>query len=285
MIPSNIKYEENNAFISFDNNVAGLIFDDSKHSKYPIRYYNIINGNGNDFKSKADCSYYGYVYGGNLKITQSHYPTQNLIDGQYFSVTGEFEINSYESSKLIVIEVLHTKGIYPENNYRAMPSFGGPIEEVGRLKYIDGCTDSLLISPVKKGDPCFNHLHFPKDIVQTQHTHPSHRIGIVADGHGVCVTPFGNLPLVKGMIFVIKEWTEEMVAKGNAFAKGLDGETHACGMHAFNTPVETGMDVIAFHPDSDFGSTDEVHPMINRTIVRQDGKLVSAGSVEDIRTK
>ena len=285
MIPKNIKYEENNAFISFDNKVAGLIFDDSKHKRYPIRYYNIINGNGAGFESKEDCSYYGYVYGGNLKIRQSHYPEISLIDGQYFSVTGKFDINSYESSNLVVIEVLHTKGIYPENKYRAMPTFGGPIEDEGRLKYIDGCTDSLLISPVKKGDPCFNHLHFPNDIVQTQHTHPSHRIGIVADGHGVCVTPFGNLPLVKGMIFVIKEWTKEMEEAGVGYAEGLDGNQHACGMHAFNTPHETGMDVIAFHPDSDFGAEDTFHPMINRTIVREDGKLVSAGSVEAIRTK
>jgi len=41
------------------------------------------------------------------------------------------------------------------------------------------------------------------------------------------------------------------------------------------------MDVIAFHPDSDFGATDIDHPMINRTIV--DG--VSANQIEEIRTK
>mgnify|MGYP003137174999 CR=1 FL=1 len=87
------------------------------------------------------------------------------------------------------------------------------------------------------------------------------------------------------MIFVIKEWTKEMEEAGVGYAEGLDGNQHACGMHAFNTPHETGMDVIAFHPDSDFGAEDTFHPMINRTIVREDGKLVSAGSVEAIRTK
>lgn len=152
--------------------------------------------------------------------------------------------------------------------------FGGPIEREGRLKYIDGCTDSLLLSPVKLGDPCLNHLHFPAGIDQTQHTHPSHRIGIVADGYGECITPFGNLPLTKGMIFVIKEWD------GETYDTGLDGKTYPIGIHAFKT-FDKNMDVIAFHPDSDFGSTDDDHPMINRTIV--DG--VSANQIDDIRTK
>jgi len=33
---------------------------------------------------------------------------------------------------------------------RRLPRFfhlGGPVEETGRLRYIDGCTDSLLIRP------------------------------------------------------------------------------------------------------------------------------------------
>ena len=41
------------------------------------------------------------------------------------------------------------------------------------------------------------------------------------------------------------------------------------------------MDVIAFHPDSDFGAEDEFHPMINRTIV----KGVAANKIDEIRTK
>jgi hypothetical protein len=41
------------------------------------------------------------------------------------------------------------------------------------------------------------------------------------------------------------------------------------------------MDVIAFHPDSDFGPEDENHPMINRTIVNG----VSANAIDEIKTK
>ena len=40
------------------------------------------------------------------------------------------------------------------------------------------------------------------------------------------------------------------------------------------------MDVIAYHPDSDFGPQDEDHPMINRTIV--DG--VQASRIKDIHS-
>ena len=36
--------------------------------------------------------------------------------------------------------------------------------------------------------------------------------------------------------------------------------------HAFRTGPSS-LDVIAWHPDSDFGPTDEDHPMINRTIL------------------
>lgn len=264
--------KENNAFISFENNKAGLIFDDSNHKTYPIKYFNVINGVG--IKPQLDCSYYGYCYKGAGEIIQEDDSQMRISNGMYFS-SSSLKAFSMDDSKIVVIEVHHTKGIYPETKYKAMNLVGGKIESEGRLKYIDGCTDSLLIPPVKLGDPCFNHLHFPSNINQTPHTHPSARIGIVAKGNGECLTPFGNLPLTEGMIFVIKQWD------GKSYSGGLDGNVYPNGTHSFKTPEETGMDVIAFHPDSDFGATDINHPMINRTIV--DG--VSANMLEDIRTK
>jgi hypothetical protein len=42
----------------------------------------------------------------------------------------------------------------------------------------------------------------------------------------------------------------------------------AGGEHKFSTPYGEELQVIAFHPDSDFGPTDEDHPMLNRTIVQ-----------------
>jgi hypothetical protein len=77
--------------------------------------------------------------------------------------------------------------------YRGVFTVGGPIEPTGRLRYIDGCTDSLLLPPQMSGDPCLNALYFPAGISQTQHTHPSARIGLVVRGAGECSYPSGIL--------------------------------------------------------------------------------------------
>jgi len=262
---------ENNSFVYFDNKESGLLFDDSGSTKYPIRYYNVIDGGG--FKCSANCSYYGFVYSGNQFILFANGRIPMMLEsGMYFSTSQKFIICG--TGKMILIEVVHSAGIYPETSYRAANVTGGPVEKEGRLKYIDGCTDSLIIPPIKLGNPCFNHLHFPVDIDQTSHTHPSHRIGIIYNGNGLCKTPFGNLELREGMIFIIKEWN------GEDFKEGEDGKNYPIGTHSFQT-FDESMDVIAFHPDSDFGPTDINHPMINRTIV--DG--ISASKLDNIRTK
>lgn len=61
---------------------------------------------------------------------------------------------------------------------------GGPIEDRGRLRYIDGCTDTLLIPPWRRGEACLNLLHLPPGIEQTMHTHPSDRAGMTVRGAG-----------------------------------------------------------------------------------------------------
>ena len=132
------------------------------------------------------------------------------------------------------------------------------MEEVGRLKYIDGCTDSLLIPPIMLGDPCLNLLFFPPKIHQTQHTYPSMRVGMVVRGRGCCVTPYEEATLAPGVVFVIP----------------------TDGLHSFHTE-DSSMTVIANHPESDFGPTHEEHPMINRTIVNG----VSASKIAEIRTR
>jgi quercetin dioxygenase-like cupin family protein len=170
-----------------------------------------------------------------------------LDPGMYFSVAGSFSIRGGRGI------------IMSRENHKPFFSIGGPAEREGRLKYIDGCTDSLLISPIKKGDPCLNLLYFPPNIDQTAHTHPSDRIGMIMSGRGKCVTPEGEIDLVAGMIFCI----------------------HTDGVHKFQTPYGEDMRVLAYHPDSDFGPEDQFHPMINRTLV--DG--VSASMIDSIRTK
>lgn len=135
---------------------------------------------------------------------------------------------------------------------------GGPIEKTGRLRYIDGCTDSLLIPPWRRGEACLNLLHIPAGVEQTMHTHPSDRIGVVVSGTGQCVTPDGTVDLVPGMIWRIP----------------------ADGLHRFRTEGDS-VRIVAWHPDSDTGPTDDDHPMIRRTMV--DG--VSAANIDAIRTR
>lgn len=121
---------------------------------------------------------------------------------------------------------------------------GGPIEANGRLRYINGCSDSLLIPPVLRGDPCLNLLHLPPGVRQSFHTHPSFRLGLVVQGSGICLTQDARTALRPGQLFFIPPDVT----------------------HCFHTDEEA-LVIIAFHPDSDFGPTHEDHPMINRTIL------------------
>jgi len=198
----------------------------------------------------ADDTHYIYVHEG-ATVLECQEREHMLYQGMYAVVPGQAHLRG---GKGIVMS---------REKYNGMFVIGGPIEKEGRLKYIDGCTDSLLASPVKMGDPCLNLLYFPPDIDQTAHTHPSDRIGMIMSGKGRCHA-WNNgveevIDLVPGMIFCI----------------------HTEGYHKFSTPYGQDMRVLAYHPDSDFGPTDETHPMINRTMVNG----VSASKIEEIRTK
>ena len=127
----------------------------------------------------------------------------------------------------------------------------GWVEEQGRLVYIDGCSDSLLIYPPRQGDPSLNLLYFPPGIEQTAHTHPSIRLGCVIEGHGHAdVWKDGkkeSIPLQKGKMFCLEE----------------------SELHRFRTAEGQPMTVIAWHPDGDWGPTDHNHTMLNRTYVNK----------------
>ena len=198
---------------------------------------------------------YGYVYEGPTEISvdvgsSSTRRSFTLHDGMYFACAASVQVRGGSG----VLHLVH--------HHKAMFMIGGPVEDgPGRLPYIDGCTDSLLIAPDVKGAPCLNHLHFPPGVVQTQHTHPSGRSGVVVQGKGLCVCDDGDirLPLQPGMAFVIP----------------------ANVLHAFETTHDQELDVIAFHPDSDFGPSFDDHPMINRTMI--DG--ISASRINSIQTR
>lgn len=201
-------------------------------------------------QTKTDGTHYIMVIEGPAMVGYRGY--RYILDaGMYASVPGECVI-------------LGGKGIVVTRvGYTGMFNLGGPAEQEGRLKYIDGCTDSVLIHPPKVGDPVVNMLYFPPGIDQTPHTHPSIRVGTVLSGHGRCHYWEGDVEhtvdLVPGMLWCI----------------------HTDGLHKFSTPYGEHLRVMPYHPDTDSGPNDEDHPMLNRTIV--DG--VSASKIDAIRTK
>lgn len=174
-------------------------------------------------------THFGYVYEGPCRL-ESAAGSYRLQAGMYFSAPG-------------LVRIIGGSGIAMSRvNYAGLFMIGGPVEERGRLNYIDGCTDTLLISPVVQGDACLNLLHIPPNTEQSEHTHPSLRAGMIIGGEGHCVTPDGRFELSPGLCFVIPP----------------------DGLHSFHT-ADSALRVIAYHPDSDFGPTHEDHPMLNRT--------------------
>lgn len=199
----------------------------------------------------------GYGYALRPCILETESGPFTLREGMYFSVAGPACITSIDGNPADQNESANAALLIVRHKYRGLLNIGGPIEDRGRLRYIDGCSDTLLVCPPRRGEPCLNYLHFPTNIDQTMHTHPSIRVGVVARGNGICRTPTDSFALKPGMLWLLPEDTP----------------------HAFMTTDET-MDVIAWHPDSDTGPSDDDHPMINRTIV--DG--VSANKIDAIRT-
>lgn len=208
-------------------------------SMYPCEVKHVITSNNIiqiTIPQYVTC--YGYIISGSISAAFDEEDIRNIGGKQYFCLTGkELTINVSENTNV---------SLFIRYGFKGQNVNGGPIEDSGRLMYIDGCSDSLLIYPPRLGDPSLNHLHFPRNIDQSFHIHPSIRLGMVANGNGIAdVKSQGNvesIPLEQGTVFVLYEREE----------------------HRFRT-LEEEMDVIAFHPDGDWGPTDHNHTMLNRT--------------------
>ena len=207
---------------------AGRLFDFSS-GLHPAR---VATWTRSELPLAADCTHYGFVQSGGA-ILSAGSGSYQLKAGMYFAAPGVARLRGTGSG--FVSSRLGCQGFF---------QIGGPIESTGRLRYIDGCTDSLIVPPVVKGDPCLNLLHVPPRTDQTAHTHPSLRVGMIVTGQGCCKTTAGALGLSPGTLFII----------------------HPNALHSFHTQVESLL-IVAWHPDSDFGPTHEQHPMLNRTIV------------------
>ena len=271
------------SFIAWNdvNSQAHNMYFDGSKDQYPYKVF----AWGKDSESRCfsnddpKSALYCYVYDGNAEITRSSHNSNSPItkdlfnslengkmklhSGMFFCCPGACKIDGGSGIAIYV-------PVSSEKKNRYMFTVSGPLEEneegnlIGTLPYIDGCTDTILLHPQLLGDPCLNHLHFPTNISQTQHTHPSGRAGMVIKGRGNCVVVdqqtkiATRTPLIPGMVFVIPK----------------------DAVHAFETENHT-LDVIAFHPDSDCGPTSTNHPMVNRTMVNG----VSASVISSIQTK
>jgi len=204
----------------------------------------------------AGATHFVFCHGGALWVEPDGMDRYLLEEGMYAAVPGKVLVVPDDPDDLGCEGV-----VISQAGWLGMFMVGGPVEATGRLRYIDGCTDTLLVPPVKLGDPCLNALWFPAGTEQTMHTHPSVRIGVVIRGRGECVTPVERAPLRPGMVFVI----------------------HADGEHRFRTDGDQGMVVVAWHPDSDWGPTDEQHPMLTRTII--EGVSAAAAERAEFRTR
>lgn len=181
---------------------------------------------------------YGYVLSGEVVFPNG----AKALAKQYFS---------YWSKDAVKIKCTGEVAFFTRIGFKGQNNIGGPLEESGRLCYIDGCSDSLLIYPPRLGDPSLNALYFPAGINQTFHIHPSIRLGIVAEGSGFsCVQDNATgkvkeIPLKVGDLFCIEERE----------------------LHRFRTQ-DSHMVVVPYHPDGDWGPTDHNHTMLNRTYLK-----------------
>ena len=190
---------------------------------------------------------YGYLDDdaeGNLHIQSEGKNKFSLTvePGCWFQCPGDISFDVPLNGRVMVVQRI---------GFHAMIS-QGRVETFGRLKYINGCHDTILSGPIKADYPVINTLHMPNGINQTMHSHPSTRVGFIIDGNANAVTPSATHPLRKGTIFFMP----------------------TNGRHKFRTDMDdkTTLRLVAFHPESGgIGPKDESHIMLNRTIVDGEG--------------
>lgn len=210
------------------------------NSMYPTLGYMLTPNDNYEFPEHAKwSSIYGFSFGNTTIEIEGL--AHSLAKGQYFSFFVKESLPKIEcdANLFLVIRL----------GYKCQNTTGW-VESEGRLSYIDGCTDSLLIYPPRQGDPSLNLLHFPPGIEQTRHLHPSIRVGCVIAGEGISdVWAEGqvkSVDLKPGALFCLEENE----------------------IHRFRT-AESSMTVIAWHPDGDWGPTDHNHTMLNRTYINK----------------
>jgi len=207
----------------------GIIFDQS-NCMYPSRLAG--HSSGEQYFGEAFTHTFGFVHSGKLRLIYGDGIESVLCKNMFFSIPGKFTLNGEGQVAM-----------FQRIGFRGLAQVGGPIESIGRLCYMDNCMNSILAGPPRVGDACLNLLSFPGNVEQTLHVHPSIRLGTVVAGEGRCVSPGRpDVPLQAGKVFILEE----------AYP------------HCFHSSAE-GLLIVAYHPDSDVGPTDQQNPMLSRT--------------------
>lgn len=179
-----------------------------------------------------------YIYGKALHIETGS--GLSLKSNGYSAIATTERYKFLEYSQLLSVEIPSYKGLSQWTEL--------DVTQPGRLNYIDGCSNTNVIAPLKNGDPCINYLFIPPRTRQTAHVHPSARVVMVVQGTGIAHfwthtgAPRSELRLKEGMKVFLPRFER----------------------HCFNTDDDS-LSVLVLHPDSDGGPLDEVNPMFTRT--------------------
>ena len=191
-------------------------------------------------KTETNVTWYGYVLSGCAEVKAAGFSFDGTA-GTFFCIPGPFEIGA--TGIVVVIRRACYKGLLS----------AGRLERTGRLAYLNGCSSTVLIPPPKLGDPVLNHLHIPHGVEQIEHTHPSIRLGVVVGGAGIA----------RGRDLELNDWQKPLF-EGCVFLLNT-GE-----LHAFSTMADQrGMDLVTYHPDSEWGPSDDDHPMLASTMLEK----------------
>jgi hypothetical protein len=205
---------------------------DATDTMYPC-YAGMHDGKKSSLVIPKGSSCYGFVISGEI-----YTKTLSVGAGSAFSSSTGFSVGSEDTRVWYVVR----------HGVKAVDTVVVP-EHKGRLSYIDGCSDSLLIYPPRKGDGSLSLLYFPTNIQQTFHTHPSIRLGYVASGSGTA------------------HWAFEYQQKSCSLRAGDYFMLEAHSKHRFTTDC-SDLRILAYHPDGDWGPEDHNHTMLNRTYLK-----------------
>lgn len=191
-------------------------------------------------------THFGFLYQGGAILERDGGPVKQfeLGEGMFFACPERCQIRPGRGAKGLVVSRIGYTGLF---------QVGGPIESVGRYNYMNGASATLLAWPVKLGDPCTNHLHFPANCDQARHDHQSFRLNLVVAGQGWCVVPAGDDSDSPDQALFIQPGSLFLVPRGGQHANRTEG---------------CPLDLFTYHPNTVIGFDNDCHPMLDGTFVK-----------------